>query len=88
MVKNIKIRTYQEVMRFRVKKTSFSRLGRKLKPSTLQPVLPLLPEVLPLMDQDKSKFINFEFKSRADQPAGSTTYKKFVRMFKEGSPQP
>jgi hypothetical protein len=74
-------------MRFPVKKTSFSRHGGKLKPSTLQPVLPLLPEVLPTKDQDKSKFINFELKSRAGQPAGSTTYKKFVRVFEEGSPQ-
>jgi hypothetical protein len=47
-------------MRFPVKKTSFSRHGGKLKPSTLQPVLPWLREVLPTKDQDKSKFINFE----------------------------
>jgi hypothetical protein len=87
LIKNIKIRTYREKMRFPVKKTSFSRHGGKLKPSTLQPVLPLLPEVLPRKDQDKSKFINFELKSRAGQPAGSTTYKKFVRVFEEGFPQ-
>jgi hypothetical protein len=74
-------------MRFPVKKISLSRHGGKLKPSPLQPVLPLLPEVLPTKDQDKSKFINFELKSRAGQPAGSTTYKKFVRVFEEGSPQ-
>jgi hypothetical protein len=73
-------------MRFPVKKTSFSRHGGKLRPSTLPLVLPLLPEVLPTKDQDKSKFINFELKSRAGQPAGSTTYKKFVRVFEEGSP--
>jgi hypothetical protein len=74
-------------MRFPVKKTSFSRHGGKLKPSTLQPVLPLLPEVLPTKEQDKLKFINFKLKSRAGQPAGSTTYKKLVRVFEEGSPQ-
>jgi hypothetical protein len=74
-------------MRFPVKKTSFSRHGGKLKPSLLQPVLPLLPEVLPTKDQDKSEFINFELKSRAGQSAGSTTYKQFVRVFEEGSPQ-
>jgi hypothetical protein len=74
-------------MRFPVKKTTFSRHGGKLKPSPLQPVLPLLPEVLLTKDQDKSKFINFELKSRASQPAGLTTYKKFVRVFEKGSPQ-
>jgi hypothetical protein len=47
----------------------------------------LLPEVLPTKDQDKDKFISFELKSWAGQPAGSTTYKKFVRVFKEGMPQ-
>jgi hypothetical protein len=74
-------------MRFPTKRTTFSRHGRKLKPSPLQPVLPLLPEVLPTKDQDKAKFISFELKSRSGQPAGSTTYKKFVRVFEEGTPQ-
>jgi hypothetical protein len=74
-------------MRFPTKRTMFSRHGGKLKPSPLQPVLPLLPEVLPTKDQDKAKFISFELKSRAGQPAGSTTYKKFVCVFEEGTPQ-
>jgi hypothetical protein len=69
------------------KRTTFSRHGGKLKPSPLQPVLPLLPEVLPTKDQDKAKFISFELKSCAGQPAGLTTYKKFVQVFKEGTPQ-
>ena len=50
-----------------------------VKPSsTVTPVLRLLPEVLPTKDQDKTKFISFELKARAGQPAGSRTYKKFV----------
>jgi hypothetical protein len=75
-------------MRFPIKKNTFSRRhGGNLKPSPLQPVLPLVPKTLPTKEQDKSKFISFELKSRAGQPAGSTTYKKFVRVFKEGMPQ-
>jgi hypothetical protein len=74
-------------MQFPTKRTTFSRHGGKLKPSPLQPVLPLLPEVLPTKDQDKAKFISFKLKSRAGQPADSTTYKKFVRVFEEGTPQ-
>jgi hypothetical protein len=74
-------------MRFPVKKTNFSRHGGKPKSSQLRPVLPLLPEVLPTKDRDKSKFINFELKSHASQPAESTTYKKFVHVFEEGSLQ-
>jgi hypothetical protein len=74
-------------MRFPTKRTTFSRHGGQLKPSPLQPVLPLLPEVLPTKDQDKTKFISFELKSCAGQPAGSTTYKKFVCVFEEGTPQ-
>jgi hypothetical protein len=57
------------------------------KRSTLQPVLPLVPEVLPTIEQDKSKFVTFELKVRAGQPVGSTMYKKFVRVFEEGTPQ-
>jgi hypothetical protein len=74
-------------MQFLTKQTTFLRHGGKLKPSPLQPVLPLLPEVLPTKDQDKAKFISFELKSRAGQPAGWTTYKKFVCVFQEGTPQ-
>jgi hypothetical protein len=55
--------------------------------SLLQHVLPLLPDVLPTKDQDKAKFISFELKSCSGQPAGSTTHKKFVRVFEEGTPQ-
>jgi hypothetical protein len=50
-------------------------------------VLPLVPETLPTKEQDKSKFISFELKSRAGQPAGSTPHKKFVRVIEEGTPQ-
>jgi hypothetical protein len=74
-------------MTFPVKKSNFSHPGGKLKPSPLQLVLPLLPEVLPMKDQDKLKFVNFKLKSCAGQPAGSTTYKKFVRVFEDGSLQ-
>jgi hypothetical protein len=74
-------------MQFPTKQTTLSRHGGKLKPSPLQPVLPLLPKVLPTKDQDKAKFISLEVKSRAGQPTGLTTSKKFVRVFKEGTPQ-
>jgi hypothetical protein len=74
-------------MQFPTKRTTFLRHGGKLKPLPLQPVLPLLPEVLPTKDQDKAKFILFKLKSHAGQPAGSTTYKKFVCVFEEGTPQ-
>jgi hypothetical protein len=74
-------------MRFPIKKNTFSRHGGTLKPSPLQPVLPLVLETLPTKEQDKSKFISFELKSRAGQLAGSTTYKKFVWVFEEGTPQ-
>jgi hypothetical protein len=86
VIKKIKIQTYCNKMRFPTKRTTLSRHCGKLKPSPLQPVLPLLPEVLPTKDQDKAKFISFKLKSCAGQPAGSTTYRKFVRVFKEGTP--
>jgi hypothetical protein len=58
IIKNINIRNYCEKMRFLIKKTNFSRYGGNLKPSTLQPVLPLVPESLPMKEQDKLKFIS------------------------------
>ena len=85
LIKKINILVYRDKMRFPTK--SFKRHDRKLKPSPLQPVLPLIPDTLPTKDQDKSKFVTFELKVRAGQPAGSTTYKKFVRVFEEGTPQ-
>jgi hypothetical protein len=84
IIKNINIRNYCKKMWFPIKKNTFAR---HIKPSPLQPVLPLVLETLPTKEQDKSKFISFELKSRAGQPAGSTTYKKFVRVFEEGTPQ-
>ena len=32
-------------------------------------------------------YLSFEIKTRVGQPAGSTTYRKFVRKFEEGTPQ-
>jgi len=61
--------------------------GKILKPSPLQPVLALVPEVLPTKEQDRSKFITFELKVRAGTPANANTYKKYVRVFEEGTPQ-
>jgi hypothetical protein len=57
-----------------------------LKPSPLQPILGLIPETLPTKEEEKNKFLSFELKARAGQPAGSTTYKKYVRVFEEGTP--
>ena len=52
----------------------------------LQPVLPLIPEVLPGLEEDKSQFISLELRTRAGGPVNST-YKKYVRKFEEGTPQ-
>jgi hypothetical protein len=41
----------------------FSHHGSNLKPSLLQPVLPIVLETLPTKEQDKLKFILFEVKS-------------------------
>ena len=49
-------------------------------------MLSLVPEAPLKIAKDKSKFITFELRVRAGQPAGSTTYKKYVRVFEEGSP--
>ena len=85
LIRDIKIREFrkgktQEQM-FRLNKI------RKTMQQRLQPVLSLIPEVPVKISDDKSKFIIFELKIRAGQPAGSTSYKKYVQVFEEGSPQ-
>ena len=57
------------------------------KPGSLQPVLPLVPEKLPSVDEDKSNFIPFELKLRVGAPNNAMKYKKAVRKFEEGTPQ-
>ena len=59
---------------------------KQLKPSPLQPILALIPEALPTKEEEKNKFLSFELKARAGQPAGSTTNKKYVCVFEEGTP--
>jgi hypothetical protein len=81
LIKKIKIQAYREEMRFPTK--PFKKV---LKASPLQPILGLIPEALPTKEEEKNKFLSFELKARAGQPAGSTTYKKYVRVFEEGTP--
>jgi hypothetical protein len=65
-----------------------SKIPKKIKRGgSLQPVLPLVPEKLPSSEEDKSKFVAFELKTRVNQPDNGTKYKKFVRKFEEGTPQ-
>jgi hypothetical protein len=39
------------------------------------------------MEEEKGMYLSFEIKTRVGQPAGGTTYRKFVRKFEEGTPQ-
>ena len=57
------------------------------KPGSLQPVLPLVPVKLPSSEDEKSKYVTFELKTRVGAPNDSTKYKKYVRKFEEGTPQ-
>ena len=57
------------------------------KPGSLQPVLPLVPEKLPSVEEEKSNYVSFELKVRVGAPNNSTKYKKFVKKFEEGNPQ-
>ena len=57
------------------------------KGGTLQPVLPLILDKLETTDDQKSKFISLELKTRVWQPDNAIKYKKFVQKFEEGTPQ-
>ena len=50
-------------------------------------MLPLIQEQPPKLEDKKQKFISIELKARAGAPATSSTYKKFVKRFEEGTPQ-
>ena len=63
-----------------------SRIPKK-KGGTLQPVLPLIPEMLPSKEDDKAAFLTFELKMQSDQAENATKYKKNVRKFEEGTPR-
>ena len=45
------------------------------KPGSLQPVLPLVPEKLPSVEEEKSNYVSFELKVRIGAPNNSTKYK-------------
>ena len=70
----------------KLKKARFQRSARHV--TSLKPILPLIPEVLTTQDEDKSKFVTFEVKTKAGGNNRSTnTHKRSLRMFEEGSPQ-
>ena len=52
-----------------------------------KPVLALIPEVMDTQEDNKSKFISLDVRTRAGAPAANNSYKKYVRIFEEGSPQ-
>ena len=63
-----------------------SKIPKKKKGRSLQPVLPLIPEKLPSKEDDKSSF-TFDLNVKEGQNMNSTKYKKSVCKFEEGSPQ-
>jgi hypothetical protein len=64
---------------------SAQRIPRKS--GGLTPVLPLVRETAVSAEEERGKYISFLLKSRVGQPDAGTKYKKYVRMFEEGSPQ-
>ena len=57
--------------------------------TTLQPILPLIPKILPQSDEEKSMYISLELKNKAGDRASNShnSYKKYVRKFEEGTPE-
>ena len=86
LIRDIKLREFKKR---KSQQEEMFRLNeiRKTAQQRIQPMLSLVPEVPVKISNDKSKFITFELKVCAGQPAGSTNYKKYVQVFEEGSPQ-
>jgi hypothetical protein len=88
LIRDIKIKAYRAKQAARTPEEMFRLTElQKTAHQRIQPVLSLVPEPPLKINEDKSKFITFELKVRAGQPAGNSTYKKYVRVFEEGSPQ-
>jgi hypothetical protein len=94
IVRKINIQAYQNTKKTvgvmapfpKSKNARFHRSARHV--TSLKPILPLIPEVLTSQDEDKSKFVTFEVKTKAGGNNRSTnTHKRSLRMFEEGSPQ-
>ena len=64
-----------------------SKIPRTKTPGSFSPVLPLLLVKTVTAEEEKGMYLSFEVKTRVGQPSGSTTYRKFVRKFEEGTPQ-
>jgi hypothetical protein len=64
-----------------------SKIQRVKKVGHLLPVFPLKPHKNSNVDEENGRYIAFELMTRIGQPSDATKYKKFVRKFKEGSPQ-
>jgi hypothetical protein len=64
-----------------------SKIPRNKLPGSFGPVLPLVLVKSATAEEEKGMYLSFEIKTRVGQPAGSTTYQKFVQRFEEGTPQ-
>ena len=60
---------------------------QKAKWNPIQPILPLVRIKLSDDEEDRTRIITFDLKLWAGAPDKSTTYKKAIRVFEEGSPQ-
>ena len=64
-----------------------SRIPKAKRAGSLQPVILLVPIKLPSATEDKGKFVAFELQTRVGAANDSTKYKKYIRIFEEGTPQ-
>jgi hypothetical protein len=82
LVQNIRISNLRKKKMLSVDQRIPRRTG-----GSLQPVLPLICELIPSSEEERSQYISFEHRARIGQPDTSTKYKKYVRKFEEGTPQ-
>ena len=79
LIRKIQVLKYRKMLAAQIPKK------KNFPARNLQPVLPLIPEDLPMLEEDKSQFILLELKTRA-RGLATNTYKKYVRKFEERTP--
>jgi hypothetical protein len=83
-VKALKHQVYREkAPRQEFEKEFFFYMSSK---STEEPAIPLVPDPLPSIKEDKTKWIQLDLKFKAGSTATAASYKKNIRVFDDGTP--
>jgi hypothetical protein len=86
LVKALKHRVYRENVAKQEFEKEFSYHLKMSSKSPEEPVIPLIPDPLPSIKDDKTKWIQLDLKVKAGSASTAASYKKNIRIFDDGTP--